>query len=78
MADSRNTNRSNANPTNLDPARETRPEDERTSPPVNDESEESMIVHRVNVQNPDGTPGVHEHGPMPVSEWAAYEKKNGL
>ncbi len=41
------------------------------------DDEESMIVHKEtymdgNVQK------TREHGPMPVSQWAAYEKKNGL
>jgi hypothetical protein len=26
----------------------------------------------------DGVATIIEHGPMPVSEWAAYEKENGL
>ncbi len=44
---------------------------------VKEDDEESMIVHKEtymdgNVQK------VREHGPMPVSKWAAYEKKNGL
>lgn len=38
-----------------------------------------MIVHRQNVVDPaTGAVTMKEHGPMPVEEWADYEKKNGL
>lgn len=72
-----NTTSGRSNQTNPKLADDNRPTE---APPTEEKNgdEESMIVHRVNVTKPDGTPGVHEHGPMPVSEWAAYEKKNGL
>lgn len=37
-----------------------------------------MIVHRQRITNPDGTVGEKVHGPMPVADWPAYEKENGL
>lgn len=45
---------------------------------VSEESKESQIVHRVNSTDAKGQPVVIEHGPMPISEWAAYEKENNL
>lgn len=42
------------------------------------EPETDNIVYRQIIVNPDGTPGEKLHGPMPRSEWAAYEKENGL
>ncbi len=58
--------------------------DPRTPPatpepdPKDDRDEESQIVHRVNTTDDKGQPKVVEHGPMPVSEWADYERKNNL
>jgi len=44
-----------------------------------DGNEESQIVHKVNVVDPStGQPKIVEHGPMPVSKWAAYERKHNL
>lgn len=66
---------------NLSNARETTseapeaPEVERQS---SEDPEVTMIVHRVNGHDEQGRPKIFEHGPMPVTEWAAYEKKNGL
>lgn len=37
-----------------------------------------MIVHRVPFIDGNGVQQVKEHGPMPVSEWPAYEKENNL
>ena len=37
-----------------------------------------MIVHRVPFVDGNGVQQVKEHGPMPVSEWPAYEKENNL
>jgi hypothetical protein len=43
------------------------------------EAEESQIVHRVNTVDPNtGQAKLVEHGPMPVSQWAKYEKENNL
>ena len=40
--------------------------------------EESYIVYRVPFVDSNGNVGVKEHGPMPVTEWATYEKENNL
>ncbi len=37
-----------------------------------------MIAHRERYVDKDGVQQDRWHGPMPVSEWAAYEKENGL
>lgn len=37
-----------------------------------------MIVYRRNGVDSEGNAVVIEHGPMPVSEWAAFEKENNL
>lgn len=37
-----------------------------------------MIVHRQQFVDSAGTVGEKVHGPMPVSEWAEYERKNNL
>jgi len=42
------------------------------------ESDENMIVHRENYIGDDGQPTQRQHGPMPVSEWADYEKEHKL
>lgn len=39
---------------------------------------ESYIVYRVPFVDSNGDAGVKEHGPMPISEWDEYSKKNGL
>ncbi len=59
------------------------PKFKNAEPPTEDSSEEkqeavSQIVFRQPIINPDGTPGMKEHGPMPVTEWLAYSEKNGL
>lgn len=55
------------------PAKEENPPREQKGP------EESQIVHRVNVVDSNtGEPKIVEHGPMPVSEWSAYEKEHKL
>ncbi len=37
-----------------------------------------MIVHRTYFTDSDGVRQEKVHGPMPVSEWAEYERKHGL
>lgn len=37
-----------------------------------------MIVHRAFYTDDQGNQKEKIHGPMPVKEWAAYEKENGL
>lgn len=38
-----------------------------------------MIVHQQYVTDPNtGAPKLIEHGPMPVKDWAAYEKEHNL
>lgn len=39
---------------------------------------EGMIVHRTNYVDQDGTYRTKEHGPMPRSDWAAYEREHNL
>jgi hypothetical protein len=41
-------------------------------------TDETYIVHRVPFVDSAGNAGVKVHGPMPISEWAAYSKENGL
>jgi hypothetical protein len=53
-------------------------EDVRDEKPARKGPEESQIVHRVNATNDRGEPIIIEHGPMPVSEWADYEKEHKL
>lgn len=54
----------------------------RKAPDVNDNKPVDdgvpMIVHRTQFVDSAGNVGTKEHGPMPVSEWADYEKKNNL
>lgn len=40
--------------------------------------EEPMIVYVQRYIKDNGEPGEKIHGPMPVNEWAKYEKENGL
>jgi hypothetical protein len=42
------------------------------------EDETPMLVHRQRIVQPDGTVTEKVHGPMPQSDWAAYEKENNL
>jgi hypothetical protein len=62
-----------ATPRNLDPKFSDEAED-----PTPAEPSGGNIVFRQNVTNSDGTVGEKVHGPMPVSEWPAYEKEHGL
>ncbi len=50
---------------------EGKPEEKKTK-------EVPMIVHRTPYVDSAGNHHIKEHGPMPVSEWAEYEKENGL
>lgn len=43
-----------------------------------DEDNTPMIVHRQYTTDEKGQPKVIEHGPMPVADWAEYERKNNL
>lgn len=60
------------------------PKFKEEKPPVDPEvepkevSDESLIVFRQNITNPDGTAGEVVHGPMPVADWPAYEKEHKL
>ena len=45
---------------------------------VPDYGDVPMIVHHQPYTNADGVADVKTHGPMPVSEWAAYEKAHNL
>lgn len=54
---------------------------EPTAVPEETETEKEdvpMIVHRQTYIDNEGVFREKLHGPMPVSEWAAYEKKNNL
>jgi hypothetical protein len=54
-------------------------QDVREEKPARKQPEESQIVHRVNGVDPQtGQPKIYEHGPMPISEWADYEKEHNL
>jgi hypothetical protein len=47
-------------------------------PTVESTPDTPMIVHIVQAKNEKGEPIEYIHGPMPVSEWAAYERAHGL
>lgn len=55
--------------------RDVRPEDDKLSKVNNDVP---MIVYRQNVVDENGVQSTVEHGPMPVSEYEEYERKNNL
>lgn len=42
------------------------------------EEEVPMIMHRERIIDSNGVQHDKEHGPMPVSEWAEYERKHNL
>lgn len=67
----------NSTPRDLDPKFKDESETSQIEP-KDSEKDVPMIVHRQFFTNPDGTPGEKTHGPMPVSEWAAYEKEHNL
>lgn len=53
----------------------------KNPPNVTDDADVSgsQIIFRERYTNPEtGNPEIREHGPMPVSEWATYEKEHGL
>lgn len=43
-----------------------------------EDEETNNIVYRQQVTSPDGSVSEKVHGPMPVEEWADYERKNKL
>lgn len=49
-----------------------------TEVPSHADNEVSQITHIQRFTGQDGKPAEVVHGPMPVSEWSAYEKENGL
>lgn len=49
-----------------------------TEVPSHADNEVSQITHIQRFTGQDGKPAEVVHGPMPVSEWTAYEKENGL
>lgn len=44
---------------------------------VAEDNDVSMIVHR-EYYTENNLPKIREHGPMPVSEWADYEREHNL
>jgi hypothetical protein len=56
------------------------PDAEETSDEKSDARKDdvNMIVSRQQIHNPDGTVTEKQHGPMPVEQWAAYEKEHKL
>jgi len=64
----------NGTPPNTPP-----PGDEK--PPTHHQGKQEHESHIVYIERgnlPDGTPTEKKHGPIPVSEWAAYEKEHNL
>lgn len=45
---------------------------------VNREDDRPMIVYRQTFVDANGVQQTKEHGPMPVEDWAAYEKEHKL